>query len=65
MGLAELYEAYEESSIKTMDYFSLSYLLKIDGSIKMIVAMDSTDLTYYYIYGFDNKLVTDFGGVYA
>lgn len=65
MGIAELYDAYEEDSYLTMDDYSLGYILKIDNKIKLVVSMKSTDVTFYSIFSFDKDLVTEFGGSYA
>ncbi len=64
MGLSNMFDAYDESTIQTMDNYSLGYLIKIDNDIMMIVAMESTDITYYSIYRFDKDLINIFGGTY-
>ena len=63
MGLADMYDAYEDSFL-TMDSYSLGYIIKIDNRIMMIVSMESTDLAYYSIYEFDKDLKNVFGGTY-
>ena len=63
MGESSLFEAYdEEESFNSIDNFTLKYLLKMDNSIKMVVGMESTDITYYQIYSFDDELKEEYGG---
>lgn len=63
MGQSSLFESYdEEDSFESIDNFELKYLIKIDDSIKMVVGMGSTDLTYYQIFSFDNDLIEEYGG---
>jgi hypothetical protein len=63
MGESNTFDAYdEEGSFGSLDNFTLKYLLKIDDSIKMVVGMESTDITYYQIYSFDKELKEEYGG---
>ena len=63
MGESSLFSSYdEEEAFYSIDNYKLMYLLKIDGSIKMVVGMQSTDITYYQIYSFDNDLIQEYGG---
>ncbi len=63
MGESSIFDAYdEEDSFGSMDHFSLKYLLNLDNSIKMVIGMESTDITYYQIYSFDDELKEEYGG---
>lgn len=63
IGESNLFSTYdEEDSFSSIDNYQLEYLMEIDGSVKMIVGMESTDVTYYQVYSFDDTLVQEYGG---